>query len=198
VNLFFYPYGTDSNHQTNVTMGHLGAHWTPQWTDLKDSRPICRGQQSLRFDVDGGGFVRPLDDAQGSGWDGRFRLFLPECRDRYHGRLWADIHHIRASNEPHGPSQSWVTAAFHHEDLQGRRILAGEGGHIVDLDWDRVELAVIEKMRRNRGGHRDVQGVQGGHGFQYRWKVLPGSKGHKGDRNFYSDGRISRISMLHR
>lgn len=113
----------------------------------------------------------------------------------------------------------WVLSPVHHERTN---FVAGTGplglvpnvakrGHYIDMPWDAVEMATIAKMRfRADSGHLDARGDLGGEGHcaKYHWRRLPGSRGYFGaqdpknrpgarENGYYSDGWISRISMLH-
>lgn len=121
---------------------------------------------------------------------------------------------------------TWIVSPVHHERTNiVRPAVGGEPrrpalriglrearGHWIDQDWDAVERSVIRQARHRRGDHTDPFGRPGrdnGHCADYRWKSLPGSRGWFGGvksvdgrpgarfRGFHSDGKLSRISMVH-
>lgn len=174
LNIFIYPYGAYEGE----VVGHFNDHWRPVWagdTQLKDHAIPCAGDQYVGFKSANGGFPRVRTSFHGAGVGGA--ISARECGTRYHFRFWKDAYHSAVSNQNHTYFESWMIAGAHYETVLG----GNKYGHDIARDWDQVEWLTLTGRTKMRA-----------HASNYRWRVLPGSKGRFG--RFVSDGYISRIA----
>lgn len=169
VNILFYP---DAVTRTDLEV-HLQDHWRPRWFTHDDlgflgaREALCRGNQKVSFRTETGGERDFQTSFHGAG--SRFR-----CLNRYHLRAWKDDDHETVTGVNHTNAQSWIVGGIHYERIKNKE------GHKPAVDWDVVEWRTMIQMSP--------------HSHNYRWKVLPGSKGWF--QGFWSDGRITRISAV--
>lgn len=101
------------------------------------------------------------------------------CKRQFHIRVWDDVTHGHENG-----NHNWDVGAIHHENRPWN-----EGGHDIDWDWESAENVMIEQM-----GAR--QESEDRHCTYPDYYPLPGSGPGK-IRNFYTNGRISRVSFQH-
>jgi hypothetical protein len=110
----------------------------------------------------------------------RINFFDAPCDRQWHIRLWDDGRHDTQTNA-HPSDPRWVVGSIHRENL-----VCGRNGcnHLVVLPWEQAEWGLIQRLEEHCS-YKD-------------WKVLPGSYGKFGSREYRSNGILSMIQMKHK
>jgi hypothetical protein len=140
------------------------------WRAGKLKSRDCNGHDDLRFYVDNGPTAQRNPKSESTAWD---------CRNQLHIRNWTDD----LVNDLYHNGQFTANVAYYEERC---RTCRGKGSHHIADDWEDMEYLVVAQIGRSTKGEPSWCTA-------YNWRVM--AHQHAGRyRNWYNDGRVSRIS----